>query len=163
MKRLFKVTAMALTALVVTTGSFAQEWTKAQQEVWQVVEDSWTKWKAGDLQGSYAGIHEKYQGWSNESALPMDKSMVVKWYESMKDIMKVDYYMLNPARIVVTDNVAVVDYYFDFAATYTWGDKKDHKEGHGKNAEFYIKEGGKWMLLGDMTIHKEAGKSRDVD
>ncbi len=155
MKTSLKIAVVALVAFFATTSAYAQEWTKVQKEVWQVAEDSWTKWKAGDLAGMTAYIHEKYQGWSDDQPLPVSKEQVVQWYTAMKDIMKVEFFYLNPARIVVTENVAVVDYYFWYKATYTWGEKKEMKESQGKNAEFYVKEGGKWLLIGDLTIHAD--------
>jgi hypothetical protein len=135
-----------------TTNAFTQEWTKAQKEVWQVVEDSWMKFKTGDVEGSTAYLHEKYQGWSKNSPLPIMKDGVKKWLSEYKNRMQIEYYELNPARIVVIENAAVVDYTFYYELIYTHGDKKEQQEWYGKNAEFYVKEGGKWLLLGDLTI-----------
>jgi hypothetical protein len=155
MKTRVKCLVVAFVALIASTATFAQEWSKTQKEVWQVVEDGWAKYKAGDLEGSYAYLHEKYQGWSDNDALPMTKEMVIKFAQEMKNVMKIDHYLLNPARIVITDNAAVVDYFYWYEATITAGDKKDTKETTGKNVEFYIKENGKWFLLGDMTVHEK--------
>jgi len=55
----------------------------------------------------------------------------------------------------VLKTVAVVDYYYEFSATFMVGDKTTSEEIKGKNAEFYVNEGGKWLLLGDMTVHQE--------
>jgi hypothetical protein len=157
MKTSVRIALIACFAFIASSALFAQDWTKAQKEVWQVVTDSWAKTQTGDLDGMFATIHEKYQGWNNESPLPISKETVMKWYKSMKETSKVDDYELNPARIVVTDNAAVVDYYFWLKETSTVGEKKEVKEYYGKNAEFYVKEGGKWLLLGDLTIYKEKG------
>jgi hypothetical protein len=137
---------------IVSANAFCQEWTKAQKEVWQVVEDSWTKWKAGDIEGNMAYLHEKYQGWSNDSPIPIDKESYRKWLPEEMKRMKLGLVQLNPARISVTDNAAVVDYVFYFEMTYTRGEKEEFQEWYGKNAEFYVKEDGKWLLLGDFTI-----------
>jgi len=155
MKTLLKCAVVAVIASILTTAAFTQEWTKAQKEVWQVVEDGWAKWKAGDIPGSLAYLHEKYQGWNDQSPLPITKEMTSKRYEETKDNFKIDYFSLNPARIVITENAAVVDYYYTFEATYIKGEEKELIESNGQNAEFYIKEGGKWLLLGDMTTIKE--------
>ena len=163
MKTSLKCAVVAFAAFIATTSAFAQEWTKAQKEVWQVVEDSWTKWKSGDVTGSIACVHEKYQGWSDDTPLPITKDQVTQWFQAMKEIMKVEFFYLNPARILVTENAAVVDYYYSFGATYTRGEKKEMKESEGKNAEFYIKEGGKWLLIGDMTIHKTKDNDKEDD
>lgn len=157
MKTTFKIAVVAFVAFIATTAAYAQEWTKAQTEVWQVVQDSWTKWKAGDVEGTMAFIHEKYQGWSDDSPLPMTKADVKNWFTEMKDMMKIEFFSLSPARILVLDNTAVVDYYFWYSTTITMAEKKEMKESKGKNAEFYVKEGGKWLLLGDMTVHEKTG------
>ena len=137
---------------IVSARAYCQEWTDAQKEVWQVVEDSWTKWKAEDIDGIMTFLHEKYQGWSNESPLPGDKESYKKWLPEEMKRMKIEFYEINPARISIAENAAVVDYYFYFEMTYTQGEKKKLQEWYGKNAEFYVKEDGKWLLLGDMTI-----------
>ena len=154
MKTLFKSMLVAVMTLM-ATHVFAQEWTKAQLEVWQVVERSWASWKAGDIPGELAILHPKYQGWSTEEPVPLSKETTSQLYYSMKDNLKLDYYMLNPVRIVVLENTAVVDYYFSYYISFTWGEQKKQEEGYGKIAEFYVKEGGKWLLLGDMTVHEE--------
>jgi len=32
---------------------------------------------------------------------------------------------------------------------------KEQESAKGRNAEFYVKAGGKWLLLGDMTVYEE--------
>jgi hypothetical protein len=155
MKTSLKCAVVVFTAFIATTTAFSQEWTKAQNEVWQIVEDSWTKWKTGDFEGVAACLHEKYQGWNDQMPLPITKQRVKQSNLEMKDIMKLEHFSLNPARIVITENAAVVDYYYMYEGTYTRGEKKELMESHGQNVEFYIKEGGKWLLLGDMTTVKE--------
>ncbi len=162
MRTFFKCAVVAFTAFIATTTAFTQEWTKAQKEVWQIVEDGWAKWKAGDIQGSIAYLHEKYQGWNDQSPLPITKEKALQRSLEMKDKFKIDYFSLNPARIVITENAAVVDYYYWYEATYTRGEEKELIEEYGQNVEFYIKEDGKWLLLGDMTTIKE-NKNNDDD
>jgi hypothetical protein len=135
-----------------TSGAFAQEWSKAQKEVWQVVENSWVTWTAFDIEGFTAILHEKYQGWNNNIPLPITKEMYKKELLEMQKRMKFGFYEINPARIVVTENAAVVDYYFVYETIDTQGEKAAKQESSGKNVEFYTKEGGKWLLLGDLTI-----------
>ncbi|MBP6977341.1 MAG: hypothetical protein PHD61_13275 [Bacteroidales bacterium] len=154
MKTLLKLAMMAMVAII-TTSVFAQEWTKEQKEVWQVVENSWLKWKAGDVDGATITLHPMYQGWDDESPLPLNKDAVVQWFRAQKDRMTVNGYMINPARITVTENAAVVHYYFFYSVTYTAGDQKKLEEVGGKYVEFYVKEGGKWLCLGDMSMEEE--------
>ena len=154
MKTLLKFSFVAFIVLFATT-AFAQEWSKAQKEVWQVVEDSWAKLQAGDVDGAAANFHEKYLGWNEEMPLPMGKAKVIQMYKKLNEFVKVESYDLEPARIVVTDDGAVVYYYFSLYETMILGDKKEQKQYGGKNVEFYVKENGKWLLLGDLTIIEE--------
>lgn len=161
MKTLSKSLLTALVLLMIATTVLAQEWSKEQMEVWKVVKDGWDKWKTGDVNGMGATVSEKYQGWSDQQALPMNKKDVMEWYSSMKDMVNVNRIFLNPARIVVTKDAAVVDYYFHVSGTMTMNGKSENSEFGGKNAEFYVKEDGKWMLLGDMTVHHAEGMGQD--
>ena len=133
----------------------AQEWTKTQKEVWKVAQDAWAKWQEGDIDAAFVNVHAKYMGWNSEDPLPMSRE---KWLHFAKEFMKyvkLESYDIEPARILVYDNVAVIDYYFEYYSTFTKDDKSTEAHIKGKNAEFYIKEGGKWMLIGDMTLSKE--------
>jgi hypothetical protein len=152
---------LCLFLCIAVQGTFAQEWTKSQKEVWQIVDDSWTKFKAGDIEGSLAYIHDKYQGWNDEIPLPITKEMVRQFSQEYKDIEKINHFTLFPGRIVITENAAVVDYFYWYEATYTTGEKKKTNESKGRNVEFYIKEGGKWLLLGDMTTHEKTETDKD--
>lgn len=153
MKKFISYLTVALTCLAFLGANtlLAQEWTKEQKEVWKTIEDSWEAWKTGDVDKTFDFIHDKYMGWNNEQPLPMSKDQWMKSYNMNKDYMKVQSYNLNPARIVVDGNNAVVHYYFDFYITITKGDKQKEKGMSGKNAEFYVRQNGNWLLLGDMT------------
>ncbi len=152
MKKLALSAFIAAVMLCSATSALAQEWTKEQSELWNVVMNTWVTWKAGDIDGMAVYFHEKYQGWSSDAPLPVGKTEIFKWYKEMKEFMKVDYISAEPARIVITKNAAVVDYYFSVNATYTRGEEKKSEVMKGKNVEFYVKEDGKWLMLGDMTV-----------
>jgi hypothetical protein len=163
MKISLKFALIVFTTFIAATTTFTQEWTKAQKEVWQVVEDNWTNWKAGDIQGMTTSLHEMYQGRNDQSPLPWTKEQLIQRYMEIKDIMKLEDFSINPVRIIVTKNAAVVDYYYMYEAMYTRDEKKELKESSGQNVEFYVKEGEKWLLLGDMTIIEEEGYNNNDD
>jgi len=132
----------------------AQDWSKDQKEVLEIIENAWAKWQEGDFDASVESIHEKYIGWNQEDPLPTSKAKWVKSIEKMKDYVKLIDYDIEPARILVYDDVAVVHYYFEQTMAYTKDDKTTEINFKGKNVEFLIKEGGKWLLIGDMTFWK---------
>jgi hypothetical protein len=148
MKRLILLFAMFG---IFATG-IAQEWSKEQLALWKSVEDSWNNWKSGEIDKTLATFHSKYKGWSNDQPVPVNKARIEKWWNMMKDI-SVKYIDLIPVSISIVGNTAVVHYYYEFYAV--WGEAKEGKTRKGKNAEFYIKENGKWMLLGDFTFNED--------
>ena len=154
MKQLLSFVIAICVVMAFTVSAQAQDWSSAQKEVWKVVKTGWENWKTGDVEASMELIHDKYQGWNADHPLPSSKAKIKEYYGMMKDYMQVTYFDISPARIMVTDNAAVAHYYFTFYAVYG-GEKKMEKEIAGKNTEFYVKEKGKWLLLGDMTIVAE--------
>lgn len=156
MKKLMNYAAIAVTMIAFLGASTlkAQEWTKEQMEVWKVVENAWAKWQEGDLEASVASVHEKYLGWNEEDPLPTTKEKWVKSISMYKDYVTFNYYDIEPARILVYGDVAVVDYYYTQSFTYAKDEEKKDFNLEGKNAEFYIKEKGQWYLIGDMTFWK---------
>lgn len=157
MKKLINITTITLIlfAFMGTSTLYAQEWTKEQKEVWQTVEDYWVKWQAKDFDGAFANIHDKYLGWYAEDPLPTSKE---KWYNSMnkyKEFISKLNYDVEPARILVHGDVAVVHLYYSFSLLYDDGENKKKVSYSGKWTEFFIKEDGKWMLIGDLTTEDD--------
>ena len=154
MKKLMNYAAIAVTMIAFLCASTlnAQEWTKDQKEVWSVIENAWANWQEGDYDAAFANIHEKYIGWNIEDPLPTTKDKWVKSITMMKDFVTFNYYDIEPARILVYDDVAVVHYYYSQSFTFTKDDESTDYNYKGKNAEFLIKEKGEWYLIGDMTF-----------
>ena len=149
--------------LLVSSVGFSQEWNKQQTEVWSVVVKSWSDWESGNQASVMATIHNSYQGWSDDQPLPLGKKQVSSLYELMAANSKVKYHNLNIARIVVEKDVAVVHYYFEFLSEITEDDETERKTIAGKSTETYIKEGGNWFLIGDMTIIEDDDDEEDED
>jgi hypothetical protein len=134
MKKLMNLTAIAVTMFAFLGAStlYAQDWNKEQKEVWQEVDNMWTHWKAADMDAAFANVHDKYLGWNNESPMPMSKA---KWVDPMKE--KIDLYSqrdfdIEPARILVHGNVAVVHYYYEMSSIYDDGEEKHKSSYQGK-------------------------------
>ena len=153
MKKLINYAVIALTcvAFLGASTAFGQEWSKDQQAVWQEIENGWAAWKSGDVDGAFNGIHEKYLGWNTDDPLPISKAKWKSTFEMLQGYMTIEYYDIQAARILVDGNNAVVYYYFEFHSVYGKDEMKKENKMEGRNVEFYIKEGGNWMLFGDMT------------
>ncbi len=138
--------------LLSSSVGFSQKWNRKQKDVWSVVETNWSDWKFGNAGAVKASLHDSYQGWSNDQPFPMGKNEVTSMYEWMTANSEIQYFMLDPVRIVVMKDVAVVHYFFTFLSQRTDGDETINETMSGKNAETYIKKSRKWLLLGGMTI-----------
>ena len=154
MKKVLCVALVATLTMIVFKPSYAQEWSKEQMEVWKVVQNIWQGWKDGNNDLVSAGLHAKYQGWSDDAPLPMGKETLLSWFTAMKGAFQVNYYSIEPARITVTKSAAVVDYYYYMNVSSLGEDKKTEEE-KGKVVEFYIKEGDNWLLLGDLMVKED--------
>jgi hypothetical protein len=154
MKKLFCAFLSIVLLFLFTNHLHAQNWTKEQMEVWNVVVKNNELMYKGDFDGFFANVHEDYQGWNNQIPLPVNKTLYKQMMPSdeMVESIKLDYLMTNPARIVVSGDVAVVHYVFAWTATITNDKGSVPQTQRGKNTEFYVKEDGKWLLIGDMTV-----------
>jgi len=154
MKKLFCTLLSIVLLFLLTHQLYAQNWTKEQTEVWSLVVKNNELMYKGDFDGYFANVHEDYQGWNNQLPLPVNKNLFKQMMPSaeMMESWKIDYSMNNPARIVVSGNVAVVHYVFAWSGTNTTDEGTFPSTSRGTNTEFYVKEDGKWLLIGDMTV-----------
>lgn len=156
MKTSIKFQWVVLITFFAATTLSAQEWTKEQLEVWKGIEEGWKIVTSFDVESMNAAYHEQFQGWGNDTYLPISKEMALenaRVYTAMG--VKINFFRINPARIVVTDNAAVVDYYFAYNVTEPNGNgETENLTVSGKRVMFLVKEGGNWLLLGDMHISK---------
>lgn len=141
-----------LIAFLGTTTLNAQEWTSDQKTVWNEVEKMWANWKDGNIDEAFANVHEQYLGWNNSAPMPISKG---KWVQSEKDFMASvsnQNYDIEPARIVIYKNVAVVHYYFNYSFVLTNGEKKEQHSYSGKWSAFFVLEKSLWLMIGDFTF-----------
>jgi hypothetical protein len=158
MKKLLCVFSSVILLSLLACHLNAQNWTKEQMEVWNVVVKNNELMYQGDFAGFFANVHEDFEGWNNQIPLPVNKTLYKQMMPSdeMVASTKFDYLMTNPARIVVSGDVAVVHYVFAWSGTINTDKGSDTFTQSGKNTEFFVKEDGKWLLIGDMTVIDDA-------
>jgi hypothetical protein len=147
----YTVISITMIAMFGVSTLNAQNYTKEQKAVWQEVENKWTNWKSGDLDVAFANIDKDFLGWNDVDPMPVKKE---KWVNSMKETLKMRSkvnFDIEPARILVRGNAAVVHYYFSYSFLLTNGQASNNISNKGKWSEFYFKDNGKWMLIGDFT------------
>lgn len=136
----------------------AGNWNAAQQEVWAAEEMMWQLMNTDNVDGFLALIHKDYIGWSYEAPVPYGKESTRKWMKYWIPQRKMLIYDLSPVAIAVFGNFAIVDYYYSMIVEIGKDDDTKKKEYNGRWVDIFMKEGGKWMLIGD-----HGGSTDDAD
>jgi ketosteroid isomerase-like protein len=132
--------------LAVSAPLFAQEWSAAQKEVWQVEETLWKLSASGDVEGFLSYSHPDYVGWINVSPFPQNKERASKFISYGFKTNKIQVYDISPLSIKLYGNVAIVHYYY--CETYKDFEGKEKNE-IGRWTDVFMKQGDKWLLIGD--------------
>ncbi len=131
---------------IISSTVFAQEWNAAQKEVWKNVEAYWALDAAGNLDGFMSYFHENYIGWEISQPMPGSKATARKFIEHDYKTEKTVLYDITPASINVIGNVAIANYYYTKIVKNAEGKEKTRS---GRWADVLMKQGDKWVLIGD--------------
>jgi ketosteroid isomerase-like protein len=132
-----------------------EQWSDAQKEVWQNVNDYWALLAKGDVKGFLDYVHKDYIGWDDNDQFVSSKEDSQKWLEFYFQGSKVPVYTLKPLAVMVYGNVAFADYYYAMVIVGADGKKTNEK---GRWTDILMKDGKKWVLIGD-----NGGKAKDED
>ncbi|MEO7598172.1 MAG: nuclear transport factor 2 family protein [Opitutus sp.] len=124
----------------------AQEWSAAQKEVWKNVEAYWAADAAGNTDEFMGYFHSDYSGWGTRMGAPGSKEMAKKFISHGHKAGKTLVYHVQPVAIKIHGDVAIVHYYF-MQITQATGEKE--KESSGRWTDILMKQGDKWVLIGD--------------
>jgi ketosteroid isomerase-like protein len=124
----------------------AQQWNAAQQEVWAAIENAWDMFAKNDLQGALSVYHPDYVGWHYEAQVPSDFETGKKWITYFLPKEEIVLYDIKPASIIVHGNFAVVHYFFTVVSK---TEKEEESFSSGRWTETWVKEGNKWLIIGD--------------
>lgn len=137
---------ICLAILLAAVQLFAQEWSAEQKEAWASEVAYWKAIADRDEANAVAYLHDDYKGWFYGDSLPAGKASAKTVFSHNFPVTKVFYHQVTPVSIVVRGNMAVVHYVL--SAHYT-NEKGEHESGEQRWTDALIKEGGKWLLLGD--------------
>ena len=140
------VLAVLCFAMLPSTVLFAQEWSAAQEEVWENVEAYWVLSAEEDLEGFLSYFHTDYSGWFNQAPLPSSKSSARKWISHGMKTVDTLVYEINPVAIKIFGNVAVVHYYYIQAVKDAEGKQTTRS---GRWTDILMKQDDRWVIIGD--------------
>jgi ketosteroid isomerase-like protein len=143
---------LVLLILILSVPLFAQEWSSAQKEVWSNVETYWDLWAKRDVDGFLSYLHDDYSGWFYGAALPSTKSSSRKWLSDNFKAWEILVYEVNPAAIKIHGDVAIVHYFYSAMRKNKEGKRSGQS---GRWTDILLKQGDKWILIGDHGGSKE--------
>ena len=110
-----------------------------QKMFWEKTQKGWEKWKKGDIESFKAGIHKDFTSWPRNKVFPENKDAYTNRLFSITLIS----YKLDPVKISISGNLALVMLYWTFTCQYG--------QFSGRTTNIYMKQDGKWYLTGNMT------------
>ncbi|NWG28945.1 MAG: nuclear transport factor 2 family protein [Ignavibacteriaceae bacterium] len=146
MKNLISISLSVLFVFLFATNLSAQQWTDEQKAVWAGVEAYWAASGSSNPMSFLDYFDESYQGWSYENETPGGKNEAVKSLSYWFTKGKMQYYLINPAKIWVNGNFAYVHYYYTQVSESNDGKPTTER---GRWTDILMKKGDKWMLVGD--------------
>ena len=123
-----------------------QNFTKAQKEVWQTVQNYWDLYSKGDAVGYLGYVDDSYHGWSYTFQTPMNKTDITKFVKADMSQNTEIMHVLTPAVIWVKGDFSYVDYYYQLTVQ---NSKGDVKSSGGRWTDILMKKENKWVLIGD--------------
>jgi len=139
-KTLFLVMVLfGISLLYNATQTYGMEMSAEQKMLWEHVEKGWDKWKNGDREGFKAGIHEDYTCWPSTRGFPENKDN----YTNRLFGLSLSSYKLDPVKISISGNLALVMYYWTLTSQYG--------QFSGRSTSIYMKQEGKWHAMGSTS------------
>jgi hypothetical protein len=141
-----RLQAVLLSLLLATFagGAGAQTWSAEQQEIWRFEELQWKMAAEKDSTWIEKMVHPNVSYWEVDQPAPQNKASLVRWNRYGNTTNTVLEQELHPIAIVITGNLAVVQYRYSVARE---NYKKDRETVHGRYTDILVKEGGRWLFL----------------
>lgn len=115
------------------------EMSAEQKVLWERVQKGWELWKNGDREGFKAGIHKDYTCWPSTRGFTENKDD----YTSRLFGLSLSSYKLEPVKISISGNLALVMYYWTLTSQYG--------QFSGRATSIYMKQDGKWHAMGSTS------------
>ena len=143
------VTWLGFALLVLSAPSFAQEWSEAQKEVWQVVETYSEASHQRDLDRYLSHWHPDFLGWhngDNKLTNQQERAKGLAYY--FKSTKSIEYQLEPLAILVVADGKAAIVHY---KLKNVLESKSSGKRSSGLSywTDYLVKKNGTWLLISD--------------
>lgn len=135
---------IALAALLSSLGAAAQQWSAEQQAIWDLEQQQWKMAAAEDLSWTDSMVHPNLSYWETGQPMPQDLASLKRWNRYAAANGATLEQELMPISIVVTGNVAVVNYYYQVARE---DNDKKREMVTGRYMDVLVKDNGRWKFI----------------
>jgi ketosteroid isomerase-like protein len=122
----------------------AQTWSAEQLEVWQVELKQWQMAKDKDHSWLQTMTHPNVSVWDSSRQFPQNRDSIDRWNRLQSSQTTVLEQELFPLAIVVTGDVAVLQYRYVMVSENA---KKEREQTTGRYTDILIKDGGVWKFI----------------
>jgi hypothetical protein len=143
-KRIASLTIFSLALCGISGAALAQAWNAEQQEVWQLEQEQWKASAAKDLTWIDTMVHPNLSYWETGQPMPQNRASLARWFRFQTTGGTTLEQEMTPISIVITGNVAVVNYYYSVARENL---KKEREMVSGHYMDVLIKDGGRWKFI----------------
>jgi hypothetical protein len=142
--RYFTLGLVSLAVLAFAPAVPAQTWSAEQQEVWKLEELQWKLAASKDSSWIEKMVHPNLSYWDKNWPGPQSKASLLLWDRYNNSSTTVLQQELFPIAIVITGNLAVVQYRYAVARE---NYKKEQEMVTGRYTDVLLKEGGRWLFI----------------
>ncbi len=142
--RFISLCLLSLAAGAFAGAASAQTWSAEQQEIWRFEEQQWKMAAAKDLTWVDTMVHANASVWGTAQPGPQGKASIARWSRYDSSTTTVLEQEIFPLSIVITGNIAVVNYRYMVANE---NYKKERETVTGRYTDILIKDDGRWQFL----------------
>ena len=135
---------LAVAAAILSFGASAQNWNAEQQEVWNLELQQWKMAAAEDLSWIDSMVHPNLSYWESGQPMPQNLASLSRWNRYAAANGATLEQELMPISIVITGNVAVVNYYYQVARE---DNDKKREMVTGRYMDVLMKDNGRWKFI----------------
>jgi len=151
MKRVLLPVCVAYVLALLALPVQAQEWSPEQLEVWQTITKQWDMEKTGDHTW-VDELHDSFVGWPSDSQVPHNKQDVARFVAIDSNGSKIVLQHQQPLAIVVSEDTAVVHYFYTTIIDYDDGDRETVD---GRATDVLVRTGDRWQILSWVTDEED--------
>lgn len=144
--RKFLIAGSIIAAFFLTSiTSYAGEWSDDQKAAWATINAQWeaSKNKDYDAWGSY--LADDFKGWSNQGAVPGNKTSTISWIRFGGEQTTTLKYELSSMGLVVHGDTAIAHYYY---VSVTEDKDGKRKTDTGRWSDTLVRDGKGWKFIG---------------